>query len=1350
MGGGPQGIIDAELTAGNGAGDGGQVAPAAPATPPFHRPPRLWPDPVPTGELRIVAPPTKPEPPSGGLMQMLFPVVGSFSLLAFALVYRNRTFLYVAVGLVVLSLLFAAGMRYSQRRQVKVRRKENRKKYTSYLRATERRLAELADRQLTVADRLYPDHERLWGLVLRRQQIWERRLRDEDFLRVRLGRGRVPHVRQPRLDLGDDPLADRERDLEDEAKTISGRWKGVNDLPVVVDLSEAQVVSVVGDPSRARALARAIIAQLAAFRAPGDVRVMAVYDSAAGDEWEWLKWLPHGRAEVRARQDAPDLLPPPILLAASPQRLGDLLEGELGPRLEQLRRIEEQGPLTQETGVTAPRLVIFVDGFSPHSSAARLPQLREALDRGRLLNVTTICLTDAPEREPSEADLRVVLSANGSATVEERWPEVRRWEGVWPDAGDVGLCEGIARELAPLRLADSDSEPNLADGKRLIELLGHPDVAGIDPAETWRPRPRRDELRVPVGVDRDGEPVVLDLKQPAEGGMGPHGLIVGATGSGKSELLRTLVASLAIGHSPETLAFVLVDYKGGAAFAELARLPHTAGLITNLQEDQSLVDRMRDALLGEQERRQQLLRDAGNVDDVHAYRAAREADPTLPPLPHLLVIVDEFGELLANRPEFIDLFLGIGRVGRSLGMHLLFSSQRLEEGRLRGLDSHLRYRICLRTNSAADSKSVLGTADAYLLPPFPGAAYLKVDTGLYERLKVALVSTPHEDRTAVVPAAAAVEVFTPGADGQQEVEVEVEDRPAEGGARTELDVVVSRLVAARGERRVHQVWDPPLGREIRLAELEAIEPWWERPAGEREPTLRVPVGLVDLPLEQRKEPLMLDFTGTAGHLAIVGAPQSGKSILLRTLMSALVRAYTPDEVQLYCIDLGGGSLATFEAAPHVGGVCGKLEREKVRQVVRLVRAIIDDRETAFRRLAVDSIADVRARRARGELDGEDLPDVFLAIDNWGMLGREFEDLDREAEQIATAGLNFGVHLVITANRWVAPEMRPSLRDSIGNRLELRLNDPVESEINRAQAKTLPDDVPGRGLTRAGNLFQAALPDMSTVLEAEERWSGATAPPVPVLPLRVEAAHLPGPDEDSAAGVPIGLDEFRLDPVYVNPTGGDPHFLVLGDAETGKTTFLRHFARSLMARETPDRAQIMIVDYRRRLLDVAEGPHLLAYAANAAMTGEAAAEVKQVLEARLPAADATREELLRGPSWSGPRVYVLIDDYDLVESTSGNPLLPLVDLLPHGRDVGLHLVLARRVGGVGRKASFEPLFQRLNELGTPGLVMSGDPQEGYVLGNQRASSLPPGRGYLVSRSRRTSLVQTAFVEPSEVA
>ena len=275
----------------------------------------------------------------------------------------------------------------------------------------------------------------------------------------------------------------------------------------------------------------------------------------------------------------------------------------------------------------------------------------------------------------------------------------------------------------------------------LPELLGIDHAEAYDPATGWRPRSARDRLRVPIGVGADGV-VHLDLKESAEHGMGPHGLVVGATGSGKSELLRTLVLGLVMTHPPDQLNLVLVDFKGGATFAGMAALPHVSAVITNLAGELALVDRTQDALEGEMLRRQEALRAAGNLASVHAYTQARERGADLPPLPSLLIVVDEFSELLAAKPELTQLFVAIGRLGRSLGLHLLLASQRLEEGRLRGLESHLSYRIGLRTFSAQESRTVLGVADAYQLPSAPGLGYLKQDPTTLVRFQAAYVSGP--------------------------------------------------------------------------------------------------------------------------------------------------------------------------------------------------------------------------------------------------------------------------------------------------------------------------------------------------------------------------------------------------------------------------------------------------------------------------------------------------------------------------------------------------------------------------------------------------------------------------------
>jgi S-DNA-T family DNA segregation ATPase FtsK/SpoIIIE len=501
--------------------------------------------------------------------------------------------------------------------------------------------------------------------------------------------------------------------------------------------------------------------------------------------------------------------------------------------------------------------------------------LDELLERAAAVGVTVVWLAGDTAGEPSELAARVRLDDDGSATFEETAPGGRLIPGIRADSGGLAFCEAIARRQAPLRLDRRPMAPTRTGPVRLLDLLDL-ETNPLDAEAAWRPRPRSTLLQVPIGRRPDGASLVLDFKEAAEGGIGPHGLMVGATGSGKSELLRTIVAGLAATHPPEQLAFVLIDFKGGAAFADLAPLPQVAGLITNLHADLSMVDRAMAALKGELVRRRRLLHLAGNQPDLRTYTARREADPRLEPLPHLLIVVDEFGELLAARPEFLDLFIAVGRVGRSLGMHLLLASQRLDEGRLHGLVGHLRYRICLRTFSAAESTAVLGTPDAYHLPPAPGAALLNVDGAPSLPFTAALVSTDHPTSTVEQPAvgveqpAQLVEhglggastgldvrivpfaptrrtrVANPVAGSHSDPAAASGSRPAQAGVLTDLDVLVAGL--ARAAKPVHQVWLPPLTAAVPLDELlDAAEGGW----------LRVPVAIVDRPVEQAQEPLIL-------------------------------------------------------------------------------------------------------------------------------------------------------------------------------------------------------------------------------------------------------------------------------------------------------------------------------------------------------------------------------------------------------------------------------------------------------------------------------------------------------------
>ncbi len=1134
-------------------------------------------------------------------------------------------------------------------------------------------------------------------------------------------------------------------------------------------------VSFSGDDRVARSVTRSLLAQAATFHAPEDLHVALCADPGRMRVWDWLKWLPHA-------------LHPTLADGAGAVRLvrHDLgeLEDLLGADLAERPRFRPGEP-----GTSGAHLIIVLDG------GRVAPGCQLAVGDADGVTVLDLqSLLDRPADDRPVLRLRVsrdeIMTVSREPGGEEQTATIGR-----PDKLDVNQAEALAHLLLPhARAAAAESAP-LAAAHDLAGLLNLGDLTALDPAVCWQRRAPRDRLRVPIGVAELDAPVHLDIKEAAQGGSGPHGLLIGATGSGKSELLRTLVLGLAATHSPALLNFVLADFKGGATFLGLEGLPHVSAIITNLAEELPLVDRMQDALRGELNRRQELLRAAGNISSVLDYERAREQGARLDPLPTLVIVVDEFSELLSSKPEFAELFVMIGRLGRSLAVHLLLASQRLEEGRLRGLETHLSYRICLRTFSANESRMVLGVPDASSLPNEPGHGYLRADVSSMTRFKAAYVSGPYErprpaeppesvvrrylvpyqagpvplpergglgpsgsgprgsggvPRESTVPGRAVsppVSTAAPAADqGGRAHRAE----PAEGGAGPGgtpaapprvLDVVVGRL--REHGSPAHRVWLPPLREPATLDQLLPglrFDPQRGFGLGQAGPAeLRAPVGILDLPFEQRRDPLVADLSGAAGNVAIVGAPQSGKSMLLRTLICSFALTSTPRDLQFYCLDFGGGTLGALAGMPHVGSIASRLEPDLVYRTVTELTGLLETRERIFGQAGVDSMA--AYRRARADSGGPpghpayDSPygDVILVVDGWGVLRGEFEQLEAPITNLATRGLGYGIHVAVVANRWT--ELRAQLRDVLGTRFELRLGDPFESEINRYVAANVPPGVPGRGIV-AGNLhFLGALPrvdgkqDASTLADGvrtlvqtvQASWAGPAAPPVRMLPARLGYAELAAVTPTGTPGIPLGLAEDDLGAVSVN-FAAEPHFLVFGETEAGKTNVLRTLVRGITSLLTPREARVMVLDYRRTLLDAVDERYLIGFAHSSASASQAVLDVLEAMQQRLPGPGVTAEQLRTRSWWKGPELYLIVDDYDLVAGPAGSPLAPLLEMLPQSRDVGLHLIVARASGGAGR-AMYEPVMQRLRELGSPGLVLSGSPDEGPLLGNVTARKMP---------------------------
>ncbi|MDX3657133.1 type VII secretion protein EccCa [Streptomyces sp. ID05-26A] len=1335
----------------------------------FKRTARLAAPRPPGGEVHLEPPPEVPRIIPGNIMMKAMPVVmivASMGMMGMMLVFMPRQpAAMIMPGMMMISTIgmMASGMG-SGKGQKKAEMNEDRKDYLRYLGQMRDRAREAADEQRAEREWVHPDPQMLWSLATTRR-MWERRQNDPDFCHLRAGRGSqrlatrlVPPQTGPVEEL--EPIATLALRRFVRAHSL------VPDLPISIALRGFAAVGLLGEIEDRRDLARALLAQLVTFHAPDDLLIAVVSAGRTKQLWEWAKWLPHAQHPTDI-----DGIGQRRMMANSLAEIEAMLDENLRDR----QRFTRNAPPPPDQ----PHIVIVIDDGD--ISREEMIILEEGL-----VGVTLLDLSECLGNLTARRGLRLVVENNQLGARSASGVE---WFGA-PDRLSIVEAEALARRLSPYRMGaageaggDSGEDPlAMSNNPPLLEFMGIPgDPITFDVQQAWRPRPKRDRYRIPFGIGEHGQAVELDIKEAAEDGMGPHGLCIGATGSGKSEFLRTLVLGLLASHSSTALNMILVDFKGGATFLGLDKAPHVAATITNLAGDLSLVDRMKDAIEGEVSRRQEVLA-KGNYKNVWDYEKARENGAQLDPLPALFICIDEFSEMLTAKPDFIDIFLQIGRVGRSLQMHMLLASQRLEEGKLRGLDTFLSYRIGLKTFNAAESRAAIGVPDAYELPPIPGSGYLSVQGMPLTRFKALYVSGTYRPagmqsagESVAVRSDKRPRFFVPDF-----IEIPKEpERPLEpvkvaepvkedANEPTQLELIVDRLVGQGPP--AHEVWLPPLNEPATMdTMLPPLDVTQDRgltsPGYPANSTLQVPVGIVDKPFEQRRDLLWADFSGAAGHGAIVGGPQSGKSMMLRTIIASMALTHTPEEVQFYCIDLGGGSLAAMEDLPHVGGFAGRLDVDKVRRMVAELQTLISERELRWRDQRIE-LAEFRNRKRRGEIKDDAFGDAFLVIDGWMNFRQEFEMVEPQIQALAAQGLSYGVHIIVGASRWA--EIRPAMKDLLGTRFELRLGDPSESEVDRKVAVNVPPGRPGRGITLDGATgrrlhYLVGLPRIDTSQDANtvtagvadlaakltQAWQGPRAPQVRMLPDLLDhaqfMAHVQQTFPQRGRLVPVGVNEDELAPVYLD-FDADPHFMALADGESGKTNILRTIVRGIMQGYTSSEALILLADYRRTMLGYIDTDHLLTYAVSGPQFTQNVLEIKGSLAGRMPGPDVTQEQLKNRSWWKGPEVFVIVDDYDLVAPQGGvNPMQPLAEFIPQAKDVGLHIVVVRRMGGASR-AMYDPIIGKLKEISAPIFIGSGSKEEGNIVGNLKPSPQPPGRGTLVTRKHGQQRIQFAWIPP----
>ncbi|MFX0579082.1 type VII secretion protein EccCa [Nocardia nepalensis] len=1202
----------------------------------------------------------------------------------------------------------------------------------------------------------HPGPHEIAGLI-GGKRMWEVQVASPQFLRVRVGRGRIAN--QVRVIV---PEAAPTSDLDPvgvvEVTRFAKAYSTVGGMPVAINLLSAPQVGIDGDTDAVAALIRAMIAEVVVLHGPDQIAVAAVLSDPDAPQWSWLKWLPH-------TQHASDTD------AIGSSRMVYRSVAEL--RTKALAGLN-RGPFSANSEPTLDRkhylLIVDVGGSATDRDISGID------------GCTWLRLGRADQTLPRA--LRFVVDADRA--LHEVTVRGLRRVGV-ADAMSVAAATALARNISPYRLS-TVVEAVVADqastGTSWEEMVGITDPGAIRVERQW-PRRRdgdRARLNIPFGHDPAGGLVHLDIKESAEEGMGPHGMCIGATGSGKSEFLRTLVLSAVATHSPDVLNLLLVDFKGGATFLGFDRLHHVTAVVTNMEEEADLVTRMEDVINGEMGRRQRILRDAGNFASVADYERAREQGAQLAPLPTLLIILDEFAELLEQHPNFSKLFVAIGRLGRSLRIHLLLASQKVPANRMGELEAHLSYRIALRTNQTSDSRDAIGTADAYHLPKKPGSGYLRVGSGDLQRFQAAYVGSPYAPPAQASTAGAQRARRLGGSyrPPQQFTAAHiVEARPApvepepvvqqpETPDSEPVTVMETALQQLAGfGTPAHKMWLPPLTVPPTLDKLlSAVTPG----------SLHLPLAIVDKPRQQRQEVWSVDLSGAGGHVAVVGGPQSGKSTALQTLVMSAALTHTPEQVQFYCLDFSGG-LSGLRNVPHVGSVASARDVDRIRRTFALVTNLIASRQALFAELGIDSMREFRRRRsspreaaeltARGDENG----DVFLVVDGWdigfAVTGPYFDEYLPVMESIALQGLNYGIHLVASSSRWAA--IRPAIKDLLQTRLEMRLGDLTDTVFlgQRNVVAAIPPDRPGRCISNDALHMLTALPRTDGRGEAESAGAGLTAainqlhqtyqgrraPEVKLLPAQITLGEiLAGRPQPATPAqrmvVPFGIRESDLQPAAVD-FGVSTHLIVLGSSGSGKSTLLGALLESIRTQFTRDQARVLLIDYRRQHMDAIPEEQSIGYLTSERDLLDGLPPFAEKMRGRRPPDGVTSQQLKERSWWTGPEIFVVIDDYHMVAQRGlRNPLEPLKDIIIDGRDTGLHVIVARNIAQADT-AMYDNVLGQIKNLNSSGIIMDGSKLDGILIGDVKPMKQPVGRGIFVEPLHsRKDLVQSAWTPPEE--
>ena len=1235
----------------------------------------------------------------------------------------------------------------------------------------------------------HPDINVLLG-VIGTDRMWEITPTSEEFTVLRYG-------------LGDIKLAARIMIPEVEAGTFLEPVSWVSTLrflqhqstakgmPTTLTVARFPRICFCGDRDVALGMVRSMLIRAAVTHGPDNLAIVLLTDDTDCPDWSWMKWLPHNQ-----HPHAVDRLGRTRMMYTDWSALTASIGGEEDGRSAIIDFSRSFEPNRSVSSELYRHVLVVVDSSSPGklTDSAVAP----------LAGVTWFVID--PPRGALNENQGVVIHCDGDRGVRRSGlsgprdgSEVAERRVAIADQLSTDDARAVARQLAKYEIATlsnlNQSTSQVERAKDWATLVRVSDPGALDPVTTWSTVTDfadSNRLRIPVGFTPIGDRVHLDLKQVADGGTGPHGILIGTTGSGKSEFLRNLVLNAAVTHSPDLLNWLLVDFKGGPTFLGMSELPHVSAVITNMEEEAHLVGRMREMVNGEIERRYAVLRAADenmprtDIKDIKDYETARERGADMPPLPSLGIIIDEFAELLREYPDYGDLFKRIGRVGRSVGVHLLYASQTLETGgRTSGLEANIGYKIGLKTLTASDSRALLDGSDAaYRLSGTPGHGVLKTTDGEMTVFYSGFTGAPyfppsrnldpHKHGPVDPLNYVAPQKFLTRADPLQ-IEHEapfVTESPQarveeSEGFGTVFTTVVERLKLGTAAAP-YRMWLPPLTFKT-LGDIDPSMRHWSPPDSDSSAQLTVPIGLFDDPSHHSQPTWYLDLANN--HLMITGGSQMGKSTAVKTMVVSLASKNHPRRVQMYLIDYAGGGLAPLLDLPHVGVVATRSEPDAINRMLVHARNLLALRERLFRENRIPTMDAYREILQSPDSDlrrQDDYGDVFFIIDGWDAavsVGQILNGRGADIEGLISGALNYGIHFVFTTSRSV--EMR-GIEPNIN--LFVELSGSEMSRVSNALSKERRNEA-GCAITTGAQLHALiAMPDMRSsesgvdtdggaglehvvrmISSADYAYEVAKLRTLPTSLLRGELAELVPPidgDERRRLRVAFGLRESTLRPAYAEMYR-EPHLLIYGEPKSGKSeivaTLIDSITRSF---SEPGSAEIILIDPRNRHLERVSEINLFARIRRDH-------ELEPVINALNGLCDLASRTVPNDISasarkarswWTGPEIFIIIDDYQIVAPRHSDPaihkLAPWVQ--NDSLERGFHFIIARQAGGLMAAENSDPLLRQLSADRAPTILLSADKFEGGVGDVKFERFGIPGRGrYVETTFERFDRIQAAW-------